>query len=170
MHGFRSIGATAAALPFLFLSACAPGDTDSALDDAAAAPAAVEGAAVEPVADMAMEEHVVAVDMVGLDGAEAAGTLRLDLSGTQPVLTVSLRNAGTGVLQGHIHGGTCAERTRAITPLQPVTTDDTGSGESTSTVEMSADELANGQHIVVYHEANGAPGASIVCAEIPTHH
>jgi hypothetical protein len=27
----------------------------------------------------------------------------------------------------------------------------------------------NGQHIVVYHEAGGTPGAPVACAAIPAH-
>jgi hypothetical protein len=109
----------------------------------------------------------VTAEMVALDGSGIAGSVYIETAGEQPVITVSLRNAVEGVHQGHIHGGTCADRTRAIVPLQPVVVDADGSGSATSTVELPAETLLDGNHIVVYHEAGGAPGASVVCGEIP---
>jgi hypothetical protein len=80
---------------------------------------------------------------------------------------VSLRNASEGVYQGHVHGGSCANRTRSIVGLEPVHVAADGAGSSTSTVDLDATTLFDGNHIVVYHEAGGSPGASITCAEIP---
>jgi hypothetical protein len=108
----------------------------------------------------------VSADMVALDGSGIEGSVMVDTAADRPVITVSLRNAAEGVHQGHIHGGSCADRTRALVPLEPVAVGADGSGSSTSTVDMPADELFDGNHIVVYHEAHGAPGASVACAEL----
>jgi hypothetical protein len=147
-----------APLCFLFLAACGTDDADA--PPPVEQPAPVVEAPAQPAGETTAE-------FVPLDGSGVGGSLSISATGQQPVLTVSLRNAPEGVYQGHIHGGTCADRTRAITPLQAVTVGADGSGSATSTVDMPAETLFDGNHIVVYHEAGGAPGASVTCAEIP---
>jgi hypothetical protein len=152
----RSITALSA---IVFLAACGTNDTE---------PPPVEQPAPAAEAAPAPGQYGSATaDFVPLDGSGVDGSISIDASGDQPVITVSLRSAREGIHQGHIHGGTCADRTRAIEPLQPVTVGADGSGSAVSTVDMPAETLFDGNHIVVYHEAGGSPGASVTCAEIP---
>ncbi|HSJ24674.1 MAG TPA: hypothetical protein VK929_08415 [Longimicrobiales bacterium] len=147
-----------ALLAVLFLAACG---TDDAGD-----PPPIDQPA-PPAEAPAQPAETVTADFGPLDGSGIDGFLTVDASGDQAVITVSLSNAPEGVYQGHVHGGTCADRTRAITPLEPVSVGVDGSGSSVSTVDMAAETLLDGNHIVVYHEAGGSPGASVTCAEIP---
>lgn len=157
----RFLAATTTLTAVLLISACAGEDAEPEADAMPATEAAApEAPAMEPDAAMPMT-------MVELDGSGAGGSVTMDNTGASPMLTVFLTNAGAGVHQGHIHGGTCQDRAGAVTPLEPITADASGAGQATSTVAIPADSLFNGNHIVVYHEADGSPGASIVCAELP---
>lgn len=148
------------------LAACAGDDApaaDPGAEDAAMPAATPAVPATTPAAG-------VTADIEPLDGATVSGlvTVAPAATGTGSAVTVMLRGvAAPGVHQGHIHGGTCAERTGALVPLEPVTTDASGSGTSTATVDLPLATLTDGQHIIVYHEAGGSPGASIACAQIP---
>jgi hypothetical protein len=152
MPGLRS-----SLLLALLAAACGNG-ADTARE--APAPAAV------PDAQSAPAESVMA-DLIPLDGSGVDGSVHIDVAGDRPVITVSLRNAAEGIYQGHVHGGSCANRARSIVALQPVHAGADGAGSSTSTVDLDEATLFDGNHIVVYHEAGGSPGASITCAEIP---
>jgi hypothetical protein len=130
----------------------------------------------EPAADMpavpATEQQPAAVtdftaEMIALDGSATRGSIYIDTRGDSPVISVALRGADEGVHQGHIHTGTCAQPGGAVVPLEPVETNAAGNGESISEVGIPADSLLNGQHIIVFHEAGGTPGAAVVCGEIP---
>lgn len=161
----RIPAATAALALLLALAACgtdAPPAEDAA--DTMDAPAETTTAADAG----APTDQPITASMVALEESGMGGTVSVDVSGAQPVLSVSLTGApAAGVHQGHIHGGTCADRTGAIEPLEPITTMADGTGQATSTVELDAATLLDGNHIVVYHEADGSPGASLVCADIP---
>lgn len=153
------LGRTAGVLSVLLvLAACgtdAPPADDTMIDTAVDTPDAPAG-------------QEFTAELQALDNSGMGGTLAIDVSGAQPMLTVSLTGApAPGVHQGHIHGGTCADRTGSIEPLEPITTGADGAGQATSTVQMAAGSLMNGNHIVVYHEAGGTPGASLVCGKIP---
>jgi len=157
-------GTTVLAL-LLALAACGT-DAPPADDTADTMDAPAETSAPADVG--AATDQPITADMVALDESGMGGTVSVDVSGAQPMLTVALTGApAAGVHQGHIHGGTCADRTGAIEPLEPVTTAADGAGQATSTVELDAATLLDGNHIVVYHEAGGSPGASLVCADLP---
>jgi hypothetical protein len=161
MPASRFSRTAAVAATLMLLIACGTDDQDVAPgDDFAQPPATPDLQQPEPAGS-------TTASLVALDGSAIGGSVYIDAGTERATITVSLRNAPEGTLQGHIHGGTCADRTRAIMPLEPIDVDADGTGSSTSTVEMPAETLYDGQHIVVYHEAGGAPGASIVCAEIP---
>jgi hypothetical protein len=102
-----------------------------------------------------------------LAGSGVTGTVRLVPAATGTSVTVTLTGAREGVHQGHIHAGTCTNRGAAVVPLSPITVAAGGTGEATSTVEVPIATVRNGNHIVVYHEAGGAPGQAVTCAEIP---
>jgi hypothetical protein len=154
-HGTAFLTAAAFAL-----AAC--GGTDDGMEGAPGTPGIV-------AADDAPQtvEDGVTVQIIALEGSGVGGDVRLEPEGAGTRIAVRLVGAGQGVHMGHIHGGTCAERGRSIVPLEAVTGDATGSGEAVSQVDMPLDSLMDGNHIIVYHEAGGAPGASVACAEIP---
>jgi hypothetical protein len=149
---------------FLF-TAC--GGDDAADDGFIDTPPATAPAtpADTPPASMA----AMSADFAPVDNSGASGTIRVSESGSGTQIVAMLNGAGEGVHQGHIHAGTCAQPGSPVTPLEPVTTDATGSGQATSTVDIPASTVMNGQHIVMYHAAGGSPGAAIACAAIPAH-
>jgi hypothetical protein len=155
------MGMTATAMSLLLvLAAC--GTDEPPADAPADAPLPVPAETTTPAGG---EETTAA--MQALEDSGMGGTITIHANGEQPMLTVALTGApAPGVHQGHIHGGTCADRTGALTPLEPITTAG-GAGEATSTVALPADSLFNGNHIVIYHEAGGSPGASLVCGQLP---
>jgi hypothetical protein len=169
MKRTRTFAALSAALflPFA-LVACGPADdADVDAGDDLGAPAATP--APEPAApDMA--EMTTAFAPVG--GSTIGGEVVIDDENDGQATEVTVRLTGStaaAVHQGHIHTGTCDAPGEAVAPLEPITVGDDGNGESTVTVQIPTMTVANGSHIVVYHEANGAPGAPVVCAAIPAH-
>jgi hypothetical protein len=110
----------------------------------------------------------IAMQPVG--GSGVSGEATLTESGQQTQVMVRLMGSTANAThQGHIHSGTCASPGAVVVPLQSISVDAQGSGTSTSTVDVPIHTAANGQHIVVYHEAGGSPGAPVVCGEIPGH-
>lgn len=109
----------------------------------------------------------VTAELVSLTDQPAGGSIYIDGAGEDPVISASLRGAEEGIHHGHVHRGTCAEPGAALAPLQSIDTGADGSGESITTVDIPFATLTDGSHVVVYHEANGTPGAPIVCAAIP---
>jgi hypothetical protein len=160
MRGLRfSLVLGGAAL--LMAGGCSPADEPR---DGTAQP---EMVAQEGAPTTVGEDDVVTAQMVALEGSGVTGEVHVEPANGGSLVRVMLTGAPQGVLQGHIHGGTCMERTRALMPLEPVTTDPAGSGESMTTLDVAIETLLDGNHIVVYHEAGGAPGASVVCGELP---
>jgi hypothetical protein len=170
MKRTRTFAALSAALflPFA-LVACGPAD-DADLDDAddLGTPAATP--APETPATSDMEEITTAFTAIG--GSTVAGEVVIDDENDGQATEITVRLMGStagGVHQGHIHTGTCDAPGDAVAPLDPVSVGDDGNGEMTATVQIPTMTVANGSHIVVYHEANGTPGAPVVCAAIPAH-
>ncbi len=103
-----------------------------------------------------------------LNESGISGQLVASAEGMQTRVQVMLAGApSNATLQGHIHEGTCDAPGAVIMPLQSVETDDTGSGESTSTVDVDPATAFDGNHIVAYHEPGGDPGATVTCATLP---
>lgn len=156
-------------LPFA-LSACAPdNDADDALDDTGA-PAATPAPETPPAASMDMDEMQAAFTPIG--ESTLSGDVRIDdeNDGQATRVTVNITGGTAGsVHQGMIHSGTCDALGGVVAPLDPLTIGDDGTGEVTTTANVAAMTVANGSHIVVYHAANGSPGAPVVCAAIPAH-
>ncbi|MEX2584612.1 MAG: hypothetical protein WD766_15190 [Gemmatimonadota bacterium] len=113
-------------------------------------PAAAQTASFEPVGDS------------GISG-EATVTDR----GQQTEIMVRLTGAEAGEHPGHIHSGTCASIGGVVQPLESITADATGTGTMTTTVELPAMTVMNGEHVIAYHPVGGGPPAT--CAQIPTH-
>jgi hypothetical protein len=164
MRAYRVSRSLAAGCIVLLLAAC-PADEDR-IDDPALEPIPGEEMAPPPPAPTEPEEQAINVNLREVAGSGVTGTVRLEPTGVGTRVTVMLRGAEPGTHQGHIHLGTCAQPGSAVVPLEPVTVGADGSGESTTTIEQRVATLADGQHIVAYHEAGGTPGAPVACVEI----
>lgn len=166
---FAALSAVAI-LPFA-LAACGPAD-DAELDttEDAGAPAATPAPAETPAASMDMPEMTTALAPVGT--STMGGEVVIDDANEGQASEVTVRITGStadAVHQGHVHMGTCDALGAVVQPLDPITVGEDGNGEMTATVEIPTMTVANGSHIVVYHEANGQPGPPVVCAAIPAH-
>jgi hypothetical protein len=109
----------------------------------------------------------VTAELVALTDLPVGGSIYIDGAGESPVISASLRGAEEGIHHGHVHSGTCEQPGPALVALQSIDTGADGAGEAMSTVDIPFATLTDGNHIVVYHEANGTPGSPIVCGAIP---
>ncbi len=76
---------------------------------------------------------------------------------------IILDSAGSGAPHpAHIHAGTCADLGDIVYPLEPVT-----EGTSSTTVDVSALELLEGEFAVNVHESEEEVGTYIACGEVP---
>jgi hypothetical protein len=80
---------------------------------------------------------------------------------------VRLTGGQAGQKSGHIHTGTCDNIGPVAFPLEPVNAQQ--GGTSTSTINATAEQLMDGQHVIAYHEAGGNPGRPVTCGEIRGH-
>lgn len=152
-------------------------DTAAAMPDTASVGAtagAMGDSAAAGMAGMDSMSHSAAgggaVPLAAVGGSGVTGEAMLTAQGNQTQVMVRLAGAkGAGTHQGHIHTGTCEQPGSVVAPLEPVTTDASGAGSSTKTVDVPASAAMNGQHIIAYHEAGGSPGAPVVCGAIPAH-
>jgi hypothetical protein len=158
----------AVALPLAF-AACAPED-DAAMEETeeaaeTAAPAPTPTPPATPDLSTPMTAQFTALNNSGI-----GGDIQVSGEAEQTRVVVQLTGStANGVHQGHIHTGTCEAPGANVIALQPVTIGADGIGRSESTVAVAPMTAMNGQHIVVFHEANGQPGAPVVCAAIPAH-
>jgi hypothetical protein len=105
--------------------------------------------------------------MTALQNSGVGGDATITDRGEQTEILVRLTGtAPNGTHPGHVHAGTCAAIGSVVQPLEPITTDTTGTGTMTTTISIAPMAVMDGQHIVVYHGAGGSP---VACAEIPTH-
>lgn len=171
MKATRLWGLTA--LP-LALAACGGGDE------------AAEGGADTTAASMDSMTTTTATTMpadTGMSGAQSMGSaVTMNAVGTsgvtgqaqfmdhgagQTMVTVNLTAQGSTTHSGHIHQGTCDALGQVVAPLQDVTLAN-GAGTSSSTVPVALATVMNGQHVVAYHQGQGAnAGAAVVCGQIP---
>ena len=171
----------AAAVLLPVMAACGGGgDAAESAPDTTAMGAATD-TAMAPPSTQPQGGMVDTASMTGSTGA-AAGRIALNpvgSSGASGDVTATPQGSGVqvmihltgvkqpGVHQGHVHQGTCDAPGSVVAPLEPITTDASGAGMSQKTLDVPMATLANGQHIVAYHEAGGSPGAPIVCGAIP---
>jgi hypothetical protein len=152
---WTSLMAVAAALT---LSACAAeegGEMEEAVEEAAPAPAAEEGAMMEPVS-VAMEPK----NESGVTG-EATATHH----GDSVTVEVSIAGASAeGEFMAHVHSGTCAETggvLAALTSLQ------VSGGSGTSATTLAASEVPQDQGAVIQvHDTTGTP---VACGDLMGH-
>ena len=151
----------------LALTACGEaGEAEPALEGEApvvVAPTAAptDAGMMDPAADAA-GMRTIAFTSVG--SPEHRGEVMLHPMGGQTEITVRLSGPQSGTHQGHIHSGTCDNLGPPVQPLEPVEVPQSGQGTSTTTVNIPPATVMNGEHLVAYHDAGGAP---VVCAEIP---
>lgn len=163
------------ALPFA-LAACGGGDEEGTAEggadtmsatgtmtDTTTAPAAMADTGMAGASAMG---GAVTMNAVGSSGV--TGQAQFMEHGTgQTMVTVNLTAQGNSTHSGHIHTGTCEAPGDVVVPLQDVTLAN-GTGSSSSTIEVPLATVMNGQHIVAYHQGQGAEaGAPVVCGAIP---
>lgn len=150
----------------LALASCGAdeGEPEAVLEDtAAAAPAPDSAVAPAPVAG-----NMTHVTMAPLGGSTAGGMAMVSSTGAAVDVNVQLTGLPEGAHAGHIHEGTCAAPGAPVAPLQEVTAGADGTGMITSTVEIDAATVTDGNHLIAYHERGAPdPGSPIVCGEIP---
>ena len=146
------------------LAACGP-DTDADDLDAgvpAAEPAPAPAPAPAPEAMRAL--------LMSTNNSAITGEIEVDAEGEQTAIKVRLLGStANAVHQGHVHMGTCESPGEVVIALEPITIGEDGTGEMETTVAVAPTTAMDGQHIVVYHEAGGAPGAHVTCGVIPQH-
>jgi hypothetical protein len=107
------------------------------------------------------------IDFTAIGDSQLAGDIDVDDEDGRTQIDVEIRNSTDGAVhQGHIHTGTCEAPGEVVIALEDVTVDGDGDGEAETTVDLPSATVMNGQHIVAYHEAGGAPGAPVLCAAI----
>lgn len=150
------------------LAACAvdADEADEAAPAADEAPAADAAAPALPGDAGAPRPDEYLVRMVGLGGAETAGTAALEPRGDSTGVTVALRGVpADGMYQGHVHeGDTCDAIGRVKWPLHPVTATGAAGGQSETTLAAPLDSVMDGNTLVVFHGEGGQP---LVCGDIP---
>jgi hypothetical protein len=162
----RRIGLYAALLAPAVLLACQTEDAPD-YDPAASDPPAVAPPATDPGPGMDAGQRMN-VPLSPVAGSGVSGDADIMEHGGQTMVVLELRGApGEGTHQAHIHQGTCDAPGQAVAPLDPVTTDGTGSGSSSSTIDVPFDQVFNGQHIIAAHEAGGQPGSPVACGALP---
>src|SRR5690606_15921926 len=136
-----------AGLVAVLLAGCA-GDTaqdDLESADMPAPPATEQAPMAETPAPSAGMSATAQFQAVGESGV--TGEVRIAERGAQTEVVVTLRGAREGSRPGHIHTGTCDAIGAVMQPLEPVTVDASGSGTATSTVNLNAMSVMDGQHI-----------------------
>jgi hypothetical protein len=164
-----------AALPFA-LTACGGGDDEAAeaTTDTTTAAMSMDSAAPGTMpmpSDTGMSGAQAmggAVTMNAVGGSGVTGQAQfMDHGQGQTMVTVTLTAQGNTTHSGHIHKGTCDSPGEVVAPLQDITLAN-GTGTSSSTVPAPLATVMNGEHIVAYHQGQGAnAGAPVVCGQIP---
>jgi hypothetical protein len=161
----RSYAWILAFVPFA-LAACAgpetADDTETATEEALPATEATPPPTTEPEQPASFTAQFQPINESG-----ASGQVDLRAIGESTEVRVTLSGAGEGVYQGHIHTGTCDAPGDVVAPLSPITADASGAGDQTAEVAVPLATVMDGNHIVLYHEPGGEPGAPIACAPIP---
>ena len=154
------------AITALATAACADTEPDTELDDV---PPATETAPDGAAADAEeMPEHTVAMEAVG--GGTLTGQVEVDDDDGVTEVDVQIGGSTEGAVhQGHIHTGSCDAPGSVVQPLAAITVGGDGEGTSENDLQLDYATATDGQHIVVFHEANGSPGAPALCVAIPSH-
>lgn len=150
-----------AALAFA-TAACA----DQTAEDDLGIPPATETTPPATPADADPLPELVAMQPVG--ESQLTGSVEIDGDDRIAGINVQINGSTDGAVhQGHIHTGTCDAPGTVVQPLEPITIEEGGEGSSENDVDLTTAAVTDGQHIVVYHEAGGNPGAPALCVAIP---
>jgi hypothetical protein len=161
----------------LALAACGGGDADEgdgADTTAAIAPAPMDTGAMAtppPVAAdtgaAAAGQNTIVVTLRPVNNSGISGEAVITVQESQAQVVLTLRGAqGAGTHQAHVHSSTCDSPGPPVAPLEPVTTDASGTGSSTTTIQLGMNALMGGGHIVAAHQAGGNPGPMVTCGPI----
>ena len=113
--------------------------------------------AANPTAD------TLTIDLVDWSDTGITGTAVLSADGSATNVSVTISGDGiTGGHQLHIHNGTCASPGTATYTLNPIAAD----GTSTSTVNLSLDQLTSGSYFINVHPDEANWDAWMVCGNI----
>jgi ABC-type glycerol-3-phosphate transport system substrate-binding protein len=156
----------------LALGACGASDAakETGEADSTSAPPTDTTATVVPLPPDSAPHDTMRVALAAVNASGITGDAVVSGSGSGAQVVLTLRGAkAAGTHQAHVHSGTCAQPGPPVAPLQPVTVDASGTGSSTSTIDVGMAALMDGGHIVSAHEAGGNPGAMIACGRIEAH-
>lgn len=153
----------------MLIAACGTdADDDFAIGDAETMPSATEEVTMPPAepapAQAAMAETA---QLEPLQDSGVAGEATVTSRDGQTEVMVRLTGApANGNHPGHIHSGSCSDIGGVVQGLDQISTDATGTGTMTTSVDLPSATVMDGNHIIVYHGEGGTP---VTCAEIPEH-
>ncbi|HEX8693778.1 MAG TPA: hypothetical protein VF746_15255 [Longimicrobium sp.] len=162
----------------LALAACGGGDADERGGEgdttAAVAPMPTDTGAMVAPAPMGADtgaaaagQNTIVVTLRPVNNSGISGEAVITAQESQAQVVLTLRGAqGAGTHQAHVHSGTCDSPGAPVAPLEPVTTDASGTGSSTTTIQPGMNALMGGGHIVSAHQAGGSPGPMVTCGLI----
>lgn len=151
----------------LALGACA-GDDDAA--DRVATDTTLSTTTPAAPAPDAQDASANRIAFTPVGTSTLAGDISVEGDDNGSEIDVTIRNSTDGAVhKGHVHTGTCSAIGGVVAPLGDVTIDGDRDGDSETDLALPMATVMNGQHIVVYHEAGGTPGAPAVCVAIPAH-
>lgn len=128
------------------------------------------GAEVAPGAAQPNQQQATAREIDGalrpLGGSAVQGQWKMAPLGNDTRVDVLLTSNDRATYPGAIHNGSCEVIGEVVAPLQPVTTalGPESSEWTTSTVTIPIFNMVKGDHVMVFHTADGTP---VACGHIP---
>jgi len=150
----------------LLLAACGgaeEADTGAARDTSTPPPppTATQSAADSAGAAMGGGAHLNLMPVQGTSETGLGGMAMLTPRGDQVEIAVTVTGKPDATLQAHVHRGRCGADRGVAMPLTPITTNQDGTGTSTTSVPA---DTARGEHFVQVHGTGDAP---VLCADLP---
>lgn len=146
-----------------FALGCAGDDVEDG--DELDTPAAMEAEPAPAPVDEFVEQTL---EFMSVGGAPVTGEVEVDDDGNEVEADVVIRGSTAGAVhQGHIHAGRCSAVGAVVQALEPVTIGEDGEGTAENRIALPPATVLNGDHVVQYHEANGNPGAAVLCVDLP---
>lgn len=158
------------------LSACGgdveevePGATDDPMVAVPVEPDTAPAAGAPPnLAVPAGAQVAVALAPAANSGVTGEATLSEPTAGQAQVMVHLEGLQPNSAHAGHIHSGTCASLGPVVEPLPEATADASGMAMVNATASLPLSTVANGSHLIAYHERGGEDhGPPVVCGEIP---
>ena len=106
--------------------------------------------------------EVVMVELEEQNDSGESGTAELRGEGGQTVVEISLDGAPAAAQPAHIHKGTCENLDP--TPAYPL--EDVMDGTSTSTEDVTLEELKKGEFAINVHKSNEEPQTYVACGNL----